>query len=129
EKLLAWLSPLEPQKRHQDIKNSRLENTGKWILQSDQFQEWIKGQSKSESNQVLGCYGEPGVGKTVIASIVIDYISANLIRQRTSDVYLYCDYRDRREQNLVHIIGSFVKQLVLQFISSGTRLPQSIHDH
>ncbi|KAF8470008.1 hypothetical protein BDZ91DRAFT_719689 [Kalaharituber pfeilii] len=129
EKLLAWLSALEPQKRHQDVKNSRLESTGNWILQSDEFQRWLKGQQNGESNQVLGCYGEPGVGKTIITSIVIDYISANPIGQQMSDVYLYCDYRDQKEQNLVHIIGSFVKQLVLRLLSSGTQLPPSIHNY
>ncbi|KAF8460116.1 hypothetical protein BDZ91DRAFT_740044 [Kalaharituber pfeilii] len=59
EKLLAWLSPLEPQKRHQDIKATRIENTGNWILHSSQFQSWVKGETSDRSGEVLGCYGEP----------------------------------------------------------------------
>ncbi|KAF8462761.1 hypothetical protein BDZ91DRAFT_330764 [Kalaharituber pfeilii] len=71
QKLLAWLSPLEPQKRHQAVKAQRVENTGIWILLNQQFQSWLKGDlqmhSGGASEQVLACYGEPGVGKTFIA--------------------------------------------------------------
>ncbi|KAF8463337.1 hypothetical protein BDZ91DRAFT_313299 [Kalaharituber pfeilii] len=37
EKLLTWLSPLEPQKRHQAVQASRVKDTGNWLLQSEQF--------------------------------------------------------------------------------------------
>ena len=62
--ILAWLSPLEPGLRHQDIQDRRVENIGEWLLQSEGFRSWYAG---SESyNAVLFCYGDPGVGKTYI---------------------------------------------------------------
>ncbi|KAF8457348.1 hypothetical protein BDZ91DRAFT_666551, partial [Kalaharituber pfeilii] len=128
EMLFAWLSPLEPQKRHQDVRSSRIANTGNWILQTDQFQSWVKGEGSSHSSQVLGCYGIPGAGKTVLTSLVIDYMSTITARPRTSITYLYCDYRDQEEQDLIHIIGTFIKQLVLQFISTGAQLPDLVHE-
>ncbi|KAF8466890.1 hypothetical protein BDZ91DRAFT_848653 [Kalaharituber pfeilii] len=94
EKLLAWLSPLEPQKRHQDVKATRIENTGNWVLHH--FRPWLNRESSSD--QVLGCYGEPGTGKTVLASILIDYVSSISNQPATNIIYLYCDYRDQKEQ-------------------------------
>ena len=29
---LAWLSPLEPQRRHQDIRTRRIDEVGNWLL-------------------------------------------------------------------------------------------------
>ena len=65
--ILAWLSPLEPRLRHQDIQASRVENVGEWLLQTEEFRSWHTGSEGSESNNaVLFCYGNPGVGKTYI---------------------------------------------------------------
>ena len=65
--ILAWLSPLEPRIRHQDIGDHRVENIGEWVLQTKEFRGWYAGSGGSESeNAVLFCYGNPGVGKTFI---------------------------------------------------------------
>lgn len=62
ESLLQWISPLEPQKRHKDVRAKRLPNTGKWFLESDIFRNWRDGD---EGPGAFG-YGIPGAGKTVI---------------------------------------------------------------
>ena len=65
--ILAWLSPLEPRLRHQDIQDSRVENIGDWLLQTEEFKTWGAGSGGGESdNAVLFCYGDPGAGKTFI---------------------------------------------------------------
>ena len=65
--ILAWLSPLEPRLRHQDIRDGRVENVGEWLLQTEEFRSWRAGSGGGESNGVvLFCYGDPGVGKTYI---------------------------------------------------------------
>ena len=33
----AWLSPLEPQVRHQDICNQRVDDIGDWLLETEEF--------------------------------------------------------------------------------------------
>ena len=65
--ILAWLSPLDPKLRHQDIRDCRIESVGKWFLQSEEFRGWsaVSEDDKSD-NAVLFCYGNPGVGKTYI---------------------------------------------------------------
>jgi len=65
--ILTWLSPLEPRQRHKDIQESRVENIGEWVLETEEFEGWYAGSGGSGSdNAVLFCYGGPGVGKTFI---------------------------------------------------------------
>ena len=65
--ILAWLSPLDPRVRHQDIRDRRVENIGEWLLQTEEFKSWCGGSEGGKSdNAVLFCYGSPGVGKTYI---------------------------------------------------------------
>ena len=65
--ILAWLSPLDPKLRHQDIQDRRVENIGEWLLQTEEFRSWRAGNEGDESdNAVLFCDGDPGVGKTYI---------------------------------------------------------------
>ena len=65
--VLAWLSPLEPRQRHQDIRDRRAGSVGEWLLQTEEFRSWCANSRESESdNGILLCYGDPGVGKTFI---------------------------------------------------------------
>jgi len=63
----AWLSPLEPQTRHDDIRARRIEKVGDWLLQTEEYRNWLGGTSNGGPNcSALFCYGDPGVGKTYI---------------------------------------------------------------
>ena len=65
--ILAWLSPLDPKLRHQDIRDRRVEGVGEWLLQTEEFKSWCAGSGRSEANgAVLFFHGDPGVGKTYI---------------------------------------------------------------
>ena len=66
-KILAWLSPLEPRIRHQDVRTRRADNVGEWLLQTGKFQRWCDGaQHEGSDHQILFCCGGPGVGKTYL---------------------------------------------------------------
>ena len=65
--VLAWLSPLEPRVRHQNLGASRVDKVGDWLLQTEQFQRWWSGDGQGEpENATMFCYGSPGAGKTYI---------------------------------------------------------------
>ena len=65
--LLRMLSPLEPLKRHQDVRLPRSENAGKWLLGLESFKKWQDASSTIEENGSVFCgYGIPGAGKTVM---------------------------------------------------------------
>ena len=66
--LLAWLSPLEPNLRHRDIRDQRVHNVGEWLMQTEEFRRWCRLGREGEDDKavVLFCHGDPGVGKTFI---------------------------------------------------------------
>ncbi|RPB04862.1 hypothetical protein L873DRAFT_1665623, partial [Choiromyces venosus 120613-1] len=64
---LAWLSPLEPRLRHENVQDRRFDNVGEWLLQTKEFRSWHDGSGNDESkNEALFCYGNTRVGKTYI---------------------------------------------------------------
>jgi len=65
--ILAWLSPVDPKLRHQDIRDGRIKSVGEWVLQTEEFRAWSAISEDGKSDKaVLFCYGNPGVGKTYI---------------------------------------------------------------
>ena len=64
-RIQAWLSPLDPNKRHQDVRYRRFDGVGEWVLQRSEFKSWSESQDGSV-NRTLLCCGGPGVGKTYI---------------------------------------------------------------
>jgi len=63
-KILAWLSPLEPQVRHQDICDQRVDGIGSWLLETKEFRSWYNGNENGETNHAaLFCYGNPGLAR------------------------------------------------------------------
>ena len=50
-------------RKNGDIRASRVEGIGDWVLQTDEFVNWHNGEDGVVS-PVLLCYGDPGVGKT-----------------------------------------------------------------
>ena len=60
-----WLSPLESQQRHKDVRADRLHGVGDWFLETSEFRKWSNGEDGS-LGQVLFCSGGPGVGKTYL---------------------------------------------------------------
>ena len=65
--ILAWLSPLEPRIRHQDIRAHRVKDVGDWLFQTEEYRNWFNGiRGGGPGSSVLFCYGDPGVGKTYI---------------------------------------------------------------
>jgi hypothetical protein len=64
---MQWISPLEPCKRHEDIKSKWLKDTGNWFLESTDFKAWCDGDvSIKNFNPILACYGIPGAGKSIM---------------------------------------------------------------
>ena len=64
-RIQAWLSPLEPCARHQDVRNRRLDGVGDWVLRRNEFESWRESQDSTVDPTLL-CYGSEGAGKTYI---------------------------------------------------------------
>jgi len=134
-----WLSPLEPGKRHQDVRNGRLAGVGEWVLRRSEFESWCGSQDGS-ANPTLLCYGGQGVGKTYIrykcillkhwttltrnkiSSLVIDTLRKKTRGQNMAVISLYCDYQAQKDQSAVNMIGGLVRQTALRV----SRIPSEI---
>ncbi|RPA96255.1 hypothetical protein L873DRAFT_1811658, partial [Choiromyces venosus 120613-1] len=65
--IMRWISPLEPQHRHQGVRTERFGGVGDWLLEMKEFRDWRTRRSDGVTDQaVLFCFGNPGVGKTYL---------------------------------------------------------------
>ena len=63
--IMRWLSPLEPNNRHQSVRTDRFDGVGDWFLETREFREWRASEDGADK-AVLFCSGDPGVGKTYL---------------------------------------------------------------
>jgi len=63
--IMQWLSPLDPRRRHQDVRTDRLDGVGNWLLETREFGRW-RSKEGGVDESVLFCFGDPGVGKTYL---------------------------------------------------------------
>ncbi|KAH8767818.1 hypothetical protein BGZ57DRAFT_797785, partial [Hyaloscypha finlandica] len=112
QRILAWLSQLNFEDKQKDILSKRHPGTGQWFLELDEFRKWRDGDPNTSS--VLWCSGIPGVGKSVITSIVIDHLQQYFNDEDVGISFIYCDYKDRKHQTRSNLISSLVKQLASQ---------------
>ncbi|KAL9036503.1 MAG: hypothetical protein Q9214_006104, partial [Letrouitia sp. 1 TL-2023] len=115
--IFDWLSTTHYSQKHHEMRKKRLMNTGKWLLECDTFKNW-----KQQRYITLCCTGDPGVGKSVLTSLVID----NLQDSYASDVemlaYFYFDYQTSQTQTA----GAFICGILRQLLGSMSFLPKSL---
>ena len=119
EAVLEWLSPLNMYQIQQDTLSRRYGNTGSWLLEEPSFQKWVKSE---RSNRTLWCPGDPGTGKTVITSIVVDHLFKTIVSDDVRVAYIYCDYKDQAMQTTSNLIACLARQL----IGTPSYLPQQL---
>lgn len=118
EKIRSWLSILNPLASHSSI--NRAENTGDWFLDREEYKDWLSGK-----NQILFCCGIAGAGKSHLASLVIDDIQNNHLRDMKNGlayIYYRYDFKEGKQQNAASSLGSLISQL----ITKHTKFPLSI---
>jgi len=108
EAILHWLTPIDYASQQSDFISRRQERTGLWLLNSDEFQQWIK-----QPKRTLLCPGIPGAGKTILTSIVIDHLyELNHDNPTTGIAYIYFNFRQQHEQKSEDLLSSLLKQLL-----------------
>ena len=107
-KILFSLGATTPERSHDMSLQLRQPNTGLWLTEGADFQDWLITPGAG-----LWLYGIPGAGKTVLASSIVEKAV-----QRSSDrvavAFYYCDYKDIETQSPRNILGALVKQIARQ---------------
>ncbi|KAM3066169.1 hypothetical protein ACMFMF_010485 [Clarireedia jacksonii] len=105
-KILDWLTPINYGSQQNDIINRRAPETGKWLLDSIEFLEWINSDGKT-----LFCPGIPGAGKTTMTSIVVAELNTRYNDENIGIAYIYFNFREDGSQKLDSLLASLLKQL------------------
>lgn len=120
EAILKWLPSIDYATQQSDLVRLRLEGTGKWFLDSVELQSWLENKK-----QTLFCPGMPGAGKTMLTSIVVDYLYNRFQNDTTIGIaYIYCNFQGQEEQKIDNLLASLLKQLV----QNQPSLPRSVKD-
>ena len=78
------------------------------VLETAAFIKWVEGKQNT-----LFCPGIPGAGKTVIASIVVDYLKTSFPDGKTGIAFLYCIYKRMDDREVDDLLASLLGQLAL----------------
>ncbi|KAK6523259.1 hypothetical protein TWF694_006148 [Orbilia ellipsospora] len=117
--ILNWLTEVNYGPQQTDYINRRQAGTGQWLLDSAEFLEWARGHT-----QTLFCPGIPGAGKTIITSIVVDYLSRHLQGPNIGIAYIYFNIQQKNIQKADNLVASLLKQLA----ESQSPLSENIKD-
>lgn len=105
--ILDWITLLNYGPQHNDFINRRHGGTGRWLVESIEFKEWI------DTSKTLFCPGMPGAGKTILTSVVVDELNTRFQDDKSIGVaYLYCNFRRQHEQRAEELLASLLKQLI-----------------
>jgi hypothetical protein len=110
ERIHKWITPYDHVAQQRKSFQRVQPGTGKWFLDSDEFQNWLK-----ERNLTLFCPGIPGAGKTTLTASVVDYLQSKYQSEDNIGIaYIYFDYGESHIQNAENLIASILRQLVEQ---------------
>lgn len=121
--ILDWPTPVDYGPQHSDYLRRRQLGTRRWLLDSEEFQEWL-----STNKQTLFCPGIPGAGKTILTSIVVDRLNSTFPKDSNTGIaYIYCNFQQQDKQEADDLLASLLKQLA-QGQPSLPDSVKSLHD-
>lgn len=106
--IIDWLTKIDYIPQQIDFTSKCQDGTGQWVLDSNEFQTWL-----NTSRQTLFCPGMPGGGKTMITSIIVNYLCTSYRKDANIGIaYIYCNFRNQEKQEPAQIFASLLRQLV-----------------
>ncbi|KXJ86362.1 hypothetical protein Micbo1qcDRAFT_152945 [Microdochium bolleyi] len=111
QKTLNWITAIDYGAKHSDHLEMLHPDTGQWLLQTDEFEDWINGRVRT-----MFCHGILGSGKTLMTSMVTEHCRA-LAREQgdTAVVWIYCNFRETDDQRAADLLASVLKQTAQAF--------------
>ena len=104
---MAWMSEVDVGEQHALVRNDRLGsihwNSGRWLLQSGEFEKW-----ENTSRGQFWLQGTVGTGKSCLTSIIINHLIENHTDGRLA--FFYCS-RGSTNSNLMAVLRSILSQL------------------
>jgi hypothetical protein len=120
-KVFKWLSTWNFWSRQQDILTQRVGETCAWFLETPNFTRW-----KSDTARFLHCYGPPGIGKTVLSSVIVHHLQST-IPQESRIVAFFCDNTTKAEYTT--LLGALLQQLIKDKCSNWNGIEALYEQH
>ncbi|KAJ7439211.1 ankyrin repeat-containing domain protein [Mycena latifolia] len=105
--LMEWLQPPNPP-RHGPPTEPACPGTGTWFLESDVYLRWRKN-----TPSVLWCRGKPGVGKSILSSVVLQDLDLSATAKGSIVLHYFCDFAAGKQQTATLILQSLMRQMLL----------------
>ncbi|KAH6894599.1 hypothetical protein B0T10DRAFT_536696 [Thelonectria olida] len=114
KKILEWLTPVDYGLQQSDYLKRRQPGTGQWLLNSAEYQAWLKSE-----RQTL---------KTVLTSIVVEDLTTYSAKNEDTGVaYVYCSFQRQGEQTAEDLLTNLLKQLAQGRLSLPDNV-KSLHE-
>ncbi|KAF7343797.1 NACHT and ankyrin domain protein [Mycena sanguinolenta] len=111
--ILDWLSPINFFQRQADISQLRAKGTCEWLLADQVFKDW-----ELSSGGTLWCSGISGAGKTILVSMVVDYLCTQSKDKNIGVACIYLNYKEADSQTPSRLLAGLWRQLVGRDIGS-----------
>ncbi|KAI9708026.1 MAG: hypothetical protein M1820_004230 [Bogoriella megaspora] len=126
--LLDRYSPLSEifGNKHSDLINEDGRQSGlfKQLQNTEKFKLWL-----TTPGTVLWCTGNPGTGKTVLTSFIIDYLEKEFQHTDVGVAFAYCRYVDSGSLNARDILAALLRDLAVQQRQGNEHLKRILSEH
>ncbi|KAL9095457.1 MAG: hypothetical protein Q9165_002328 [Trypethelium subeluteriae] len=118
--VVDWLHPIDFMADHRAARKRHEPGTGNWFLAGRRYEAW-----KAAPESFLWVNGNPGCGKTILASAIIEDLAAYVKSQPNSTVLsFYFSFTDSQKQKY----ASFLMTLLAQLCQSRRQIPRCLQD-
>jgi hypothetical protein len=121
-RLLDWIPSRDYSGRQNALQSEIQIGTGQWFLNTANFHTWMH-----HKGAILFCPGSPGVGKTHIASLVVNYLQ-RLHPFVTTPALAYIYFEYTHQLTRLTFLGSLLEQLARMLQALPTAL-MTLYEH
>ncbi|KAI0482519.1 hypothetical protein GGR56DRAFT_191479 [Xylariaceae sp. FL0804] len=124
DRLQSWIgapTSLHLRTAHDDAQKLRDAGTAEWVFKSDEFLAWNRSTASSDSDNpyenFLFVTGNPGSGKTVLASSSLDWMrsSENSVYENCGIGHYFFSYRSAPTRSRVLAYATILSQILDQY--------------
>ncbi|KAH9969910.1 hypothetical protein BC827DRAFT_1372614 [Russula dissimulans] len=105
DKLRTWLAPPNPSINHSTACDIQHDGTANWFIRGDTFGEW------KQNGSLLWIRGNPGSGKSILCSAIIEDIKNMRESGSALVAYYYFDFKEVAKRHVRGLLTSLLMQL------------------
>lgn len=120
QNISTWLSPLDSASRLRDIESTRHPGSGSWLLRRNAYTNW----KHNPTEPVLWITGPPGVGKTVLSSVVIRDLQQAGESESYTTSFFHCDAGNESARSATRLLSTVISHVLEDtYARDGADLP------